>query len=60
MTLKDALNVLRDVVTIAGAVSDAVAQGKPERVDQILTGKLRTSLAKAAADLRAEEKFRAH
>lgn len=57
-TIKSALGTVRDLITIAGAISDAMAAGKPERVEEILSGKLRTTLAKTAADLRAEAKFK--
>ena len=56
----EALSFAKDLTFIVQEIIDAVSSGKPERVEAILSAPLQLTLAKAAADLRAERKFFAH
>tara|TARA_R100000808_G_scaffold18489_1_gene40498 strand:+ start:3226 stop:3417 length:192 start_codon:yes stop_codon:yes gene_type:complete len=55
--IKDALEVAETAFSIGKAIVSAVKSGDREKVDAILSGELKTSLAKAAAYAEAAEKF---
>lgn len=50
-------NVAGDVFTVASAIVRAAKAQDWKRVEELLPEELETTLAKKAADLRAEEKF---
>ena len=55
--MKRALDILTLLGDLARHVVQAIRDDDPERVDRILPDTLRTTLAKARADLAAEEEF---
>lgn len=55
--MSGAMSVLRSLVSLVKLVSDAITDGKPERVSEIVPPSLATTLAKAVADAKAAEKF---
>lgn len=55
--MKRALDILTLLGDLARHVVQAIRDDDPERVERILPDTLRTTLAKARADLAAEEEF---
>lgn len=49
--------VVAALISIAKAIADALINGEPERVEEILPGELRTTIVKRAKDLEADAKF---
>ncbi len=55
--MNHALAILDLLLGLAKRIGAAIADGKPERVDQILPEQLRTSLERMLAEERARAKF---
>jgi len=53
----EAVGIVRLLVELASIAIRDIHEGRPERVGEILPPTMRTTLAKALADRKAEEKF---
>lgn len=54
----DAFDTMSHLLTLAKLVFSAIRDDSPERVDEIMPGKLRLELAQAVARAKAKDKFK--